>query len=135
MPIPGSILNNLIDPTVVDSSGLFYNSLCTYMKITKTSTGYGRDTHTFAAMDAAHTNVPCRKSPIVMTRPEVQEKSAVVNRIDAKFHLSISKYFNDMDNEGQMVVDGATYEILAIEPDGSKLTTRVMLGKLIPFNA
>lgn len=135
MPIPGSVLNGLnFDPANLGS--IIYDSLCTFLQVNKTSVADGQETHTFTTIDSAHTNIPCRKSPFIIIRPQVQEDTAGgVQFSEAKFQVNLSKYVADASVEWRLTVDGVTYEILSVEPDGSNLTTRVGIGKVVPFNA
>ena len=135
MPIPGSVLNGLnFDPASLGA--IAFPSLATFLGITKTVATDGQETHTFAAIDSAHSNIPCRLSPLISVRPQQQEsQQGVVQQSEAKLQAHLSKYVADIVNDWQLQVDGTVYEIVGSEPDGQKLTSRVNLGKPVTFNA
>lgn len=133
MPIPGSILSGLnFDPATLGD--IAYPSLCTFLGITRSNSD-GQETHVFAVIDAAHTDIPCRIAPQILIRPQLQEKQAGEFQMqDARLQVNLSKYVGDVDVTMRLTVDGVTYEIVSVEPDGSKLTTRVGVGKIVPFS-
>lgn len=135
MPLPGSVIDGLaFHPATL--STLIYTSVCTFLGLTKTSASDGQQIDTFAPIDSAHTDIPCRKSPFIVIRPQVQEKQAGETQISvAKFQVNLIKYVPDASIEWQLIVDGVTYQIVSIEPDGSNLTTRVGITDVDPFNA
>lgn len=135
MPIPGSVITGLaFNPANIGAVG--YPSLCTFLSKSESQNASGQEVHTFTAIDAAHTNIPCRKSPLLIIRPRQQEEQrGDFQMSDAKEQVNLNKYVADASNEWQITVDGITYEILAVERDGNSLTTRVGIGKVVPFNA
>lgn len=134
MPIPSSVLTGLaFDPANVGA--VFYPSLCTFLQLTKTQNDSGQETHTFTTIDAGHTNIPCRKSPLIIVRPQTQESQhGAFQFSEAKEQVNVNKYVADASIEWQITVDGITYEIVAVEHDGNSLSTRIGIGKMIPFN-
>lgn len=134
MPIPGSILNGFnFDPAALGL--IIYDSVATFLQVVKAQAASGQETHTFTTIDAAHTNIPCRRSPFIVIRPQVQEKQSGETQFsEAKFQVNLNKYVADASIEWRLQVDGVTYEIISVEPDGSNLTTRVGVGKITPFN-
>jgi head-tail adaptor len=135
MPIPGSILNGLnFDPA--NLGAIAYPSLATFLQVNKSQDASGQEIHTFTTIDAAHTDIPCRRSPLILIRPQIQEKqSGSFQMSEAKLQVNLSRYVSDASLEWRLTVDGVTYEIVAVEPDGSNLTTRIGIGKIVPFNA
>lgn len=134
MPIPGSSLVGLaFTPAVLGD--LYYTSLCTFLRDNKTQAASGQEVHEFVAIDAAHTNIPCRTSPLILIRPQDQEKQhGEFQTSEAKLQVNLNQYVADASVEWQLVIDGVTYEIVAVENDGSKLSTRIGVGRIIPFN-
>lgn len=138
MPIPGSSLNNLVDtnrlaPLVTEA----YPSLCTIYRNAKTQQTTGEYTNTFlSAMDSRHTNIHCRKSPEIMVRPQPQEKGSNFPLQEQKYWIvNLLGNFSDIDLEFQAEVDGKRYQILAVDGDGSGITTRLEVADLDPYNA
>ena len=135
MPIPGSILDGFnFVPASVGTT--FYATTATFLALTTTTDGLGQELHSFAAIDAAHTDLMCRKSPLVIVKPQTQEFAtpAALTK-NAKWQLNFATYIADASVEWHVVVDGIEYEILSVEHDGNRLTTRLMLGDLEPFGA
>lgn len=135
MPIPGSVLNNLINLKQLPDT--IYPSLCTFLKPTVSTDTTGQDIRTFGAVDASHTNVRCRKSPLILIRPQNQERpnSGDFTTSQENFQLSLDVYFSDLLDTWQVVVDGATYQVLAVERDGNLQANRLELGNIQPFNS
>lgn len=134
MPIPGSIIDGLaFDPANIGA--IAYPSLCTFLGLSSAQDASGQAVHTFAPIDVGHTNLPCRKSPLIIIRPQTQEKQHSDFQLsEAKEQVNINQYVADADVKWQLVVDGVTYEILAVEHDGNRLSTRIGIGKIVPFN-
>jgi hypothetical protein len=90
MPIPGSVLDGMnFAPANVGT--IPYASVCTFLRITKTQASDGQELHSFAAIDAAHTNVPCRKSALRQWPMEQEKSRADFQETLAEFWLSLDK--------------------------------------------
>lgn len=140
MPIPGSSLELVFDMDAASElmADVGYPSVATYYAMSKSQDGAGQEQHTFAALaDPEYSNIICRRTPQILIRPQDQEigTAQLPSSSSARYHLSLPKYLPLISLDGQMEVDGVRYEIKAIDCDGSKFTTRLELGKEIPFNA
>lgn len=156
MPIPGSKLNT---PNI-QASGLFltpdpiqgdvaFPSFATFFGITATTAADGQEVHSFAAIDGAHSNIPCRKAPSILIRPQMQELNAGGVQVEAqKYQVSLDRYLSDIDlrwqiqittntfdANGDPVVTTVLYQVRSVEHSGGNLRTRVMAEELEPFNA
>lgn len=140
MPIPGSILGGMVESDSLRDavSPNAYPSRANFYAPTTTVNTTGQKKQTFAVMDAAHQNIPCRRSPLVLTRPQdtVKEGSVAApsTSSDARFHLSCWGYFTDVLEEYRVTVDGVIHRIVGVEWDGNNLTTRFLLSDVVPFN-
>lgn len=148
MPIPGSRLNtaniqvsNLFIVENSNGTDVAYPSLATFLQDTLATTADGQETHVpFVAIDANHTNVPCRKAVIRSTRPEIQVGSSQgIETEDENYQVTLDKYIDDISLKWQIQVttgvDTAIYQIRAVEHSGGNLNTRVMASELDPYNA
>ncbi len=135
MPIPGGRLQGLaFDPAQVGTD--FYPSLGTFYRATESTAADGQEISTFAAIDSAHSDLGCRLSPFILIRPIGQERFTDSGKMqDAQFQVNFNVYVGDASDEWKVLVDSVLYEILAVEHDGNHLTTRLAVGKIIPFNA
>lgn len=133
MPIPGSREQGNISTAGAES---LYPSLCTFYKPNYTQDSTGQQIRSYVVVDADHTGVACRKSPLIIIRPQNQESVDNVTFHSTHVHaqLNFIRHFSDLDQEWRVVVDGVSFEILAVEEDGSKLTSRLQLGQILPFN-
>lgn len=141
MPIPGSSLGFIDIQAIGATMPQLYPSLATFYKKTKTTDTAGQETHTFVQMDSAHTNVKCRKAPLILVRPQLQILPRMVGEFDiAKSQVNTMVRFNDVEVNDQVNItdpDGSSkrYQIMSIEDDGTGLTSRFMIGDEVPFNA
>ena len=137
MAIPGSVLNVMFDPS---SCEIMYPSLATFLTRSTSKDSAGQESHTFTvSIDPTLSNLKCRKAPLRTDRVENQKATEGngIQRTDASYRLSIMSYVNqpvDTLLTWQISVDGVTYQIQAVEPDGSNLTTRLMIGDIVPYN-
>lgn len=137
MPIPGSILGNMIPDqgalrTVLSDN--HYPATCSFYSRSGSDENSGQVTYTYSVMDAAHQNIKCRLSPLIQIRPQLQEDNRQeFQRKDAKWQLNILNCFTDLEIDYQVVVGGITYRIVSIEPDGNGLTQRFELADVEPF--
>lgn len=137
MPIPGSRLStpgsSVIDPSEAPAD--FYPSLCTFLAPTVVTANDGQKVNTFAAIDAAHTDLACRLVPMILLRPVNQEHRTFQQTVaEAPFHLTIASYVADVQSKWQCSVDGSVYQVIAIEADGNHKTSRIGLDNIKPFN-
>lgn len=139
MPIPGSILGNLL-PVGVTAAADVYPSLATLRPISKSRGTTGQWLHTFAdSTDPTQVNLACRLSPLIQIRPQDQEKQlADDERAAANSQLNFASYVNVALQTlltWQVKVDGVVYQIKSVEHDGMSLTTRMMVANVNQFNA
>ena len=139
MPIPGSVLNDLL-PFGVDGAAAAYPSTATFRPLTKATDTTGEETRTFVdSTDPGLSNLRCRKSPLIQVRPQNQETdSGGINRFDAKFQVNFMKPLSaalDIMAQYQIKVDGVVYQVLAAEPDGMGITSRVLISDAVNFVA
>ncbi len=138
MPIPGSTLNVRF---AVAAASAAYPSLATLMPITKSVDSAGQQIHTFAlSVDPTQINMQCRKSPLIVIRPQNQEamEAGNIQRSEAKFQVNFLTFINVSESllvQWQVNIDGAVYQIKAVESDGDRLTTRLMISDEVPFIA
>ncbi len=137
MPIPGSVLSELL-PFGVTAALAAYESLATLRPPTQTESTTGGLINTFAdSVVAAYVNMPCRIAPYVLERPREQEFNRQrTMEFDARFHVSIAKSIPIVPETlalYQIKVDGVVYQIIAVEPDGSGQTTRLLVSDAVPF--
>ena len=72
MPIPGSILGTVFDPRNCVS---MYPSVANLWPLVKTTDTTGQEIHTFSqSTNPAQLNLACRKSPLIIVRPQDQEQ-------------------------------------------------------------
>lgn len=130
------------DPTVGDVA---FPSFATFLGDTETTQADGQETHTFAVIDGAHSNIPCRKAPAILIRPQMQEQSSLGIQVEVqKYQIALDRYFSDIDLKWQVQVtttdpagetDTALYQIRSVEHSGGNLRTRVMGEEIQPYNA
>lgn len=133
MPIPGSVLNGLnFDPKLLSDD--IFPSLGTFYSPTKTNMA-GQERHVFSPV-ADHIDLRCRKAPLILVRPQSQERMSSDFAVqDAKWQVNFDVFRPTPTTDWRLEVDGIMYEIVAIEADGQSLTTRVGVGKVVPYNA
>lgn len=140
MPIPGSILNGVINPGMMSAVADLYPSVCTFSVLVVTKGTTGQEIHSFIpSTDPTLSNLKCRKVPLRTDRIQEQESSegSDIQRTQGNFRLGLQTYItvaHDTLIQWRVVVDGTTYEIQSVEEDGSKVTTRLMLADWKPFN-
>lgn len=138
MPIPGSREATFhFDPMDVYRMMPFvYPSKGTFLSINKVQTADGQEAHTFTPIDDAHTLLPCRRSPYPTLRALLQERQlGDFQGSTAKFLVNFPLYIADANNQWQLQVDTVIYEIISVEWDGNNLSTRIGIGREIPYNA
>lgn len=138
MPIPGSVLGNLL-PFGSTCASAVYPSLATLRPITKATDTTGQETHTFAdSTTAGQHDLPCRLSPLIQLRPQLQEPARGIGILtDQRFQLNFESYINLTVStlvQWQVKVDGVIYQILSVESDGSKIVTRMEVAIISPYN-
>jgi hypothetical protein len=138
MPIPGSILNQ---PLIVSSVIDLYPSRATFMPMTKGTDTTGQETHTFVlSSDPLLSNLPCRRSPLIIIRPQNAEalEAGNIQRSDIKSQVNFPLYIAVNESvllQWQISIDGIVYQIKSVESDGGKVTTRLMISDEVPFVA
>lgn len=137
MPIPGSVLSSLF-PFGLSAAIRMYPSLATLRPLTKTTDTTGQDLLSFEDSNVeGQFDLPCRKSPLILIRPQKQEYDRVgVQQYDGEYQVNISTYIAvdaAVLAEWQVKVDGIVYQIHSVESDGNGLTTRLMVAQVIPY--
>jgi hypothetical protein len=138
MSIPGSVLNNQL-PFGLGQASSVYPMLATLRPVAETTDSTNQITHTFAdSTDPLYTNLACRKSPLIQIRPQDQEHfTSTDERFRQYCQLNFASYIDvpvETLVQWQVKVDGVVYQILSVENDGSKLTTRMMIADIGGFN-
>ena len=136
MPIPGSILGVMFN---TQGCAQMYTSVATFKVLVITQDASGQEVHTFTpSIDPSLSNLPCRRVPLRTDRVEDQKmESGGIQRLTGMFRLSFLNYVNQPDDlllSWQVIVDGDTYQITSVESDGNKLTSRLMIGDIVPYN-
>lgn len=130
-------MNTLFDP---HSCLSMYPSRANFYEVTQTKNSTSQLIDTFAvSVNPLLLNRPCRKSPLILIRPQNQEtRESTIQRIVSNFQLNFVDYINVTEEillRWNVQVDGVMYEIDSVEGDGNKLTTRLMISIPVPFNA
>ena len=137
MPIPGSIMGNMIPDMTALTDYLadnHYPSTCDFYSRATSDEDSGQETYSYSLMAADHQDIPCRKSPLIQIRPQDQEVNMdAFQRQVAKFQLNILGHFTDIQNDYKVDIDGTLHRIIAVEDDGNGLTMRFMLSDVEPF--
>lgn len=137
MPIPGSVLGSKF-PFGISAARIVYDSLATLRPVTITTDTTGQDIKTFSDSET-YVDIPCRFSPLILIRPQVQEFDRVgVQQFDAKFQVNLNTFIDiavEVLSTYQVSVDGRVYQIKSVESDGTSLTTRLMVTDQIPFES
>lgn len=138
MPIPGSRMNGFnFDPmNVYRLMPFVYPSKGTFLAINKVQAADGQEVHTFTPIDAAHTDLPCRRSPFILVRPQMTDgQSGDFQKSFTRFQVNFPLYIGDATDQWQLQVDAVVYEIISVEWDGNDLSTRIGIGRALPYNA
>lgn len=137
MPIPDSVLGSKF-PFGISAARIVYDSLATLRPVTVSTDTTGQNTKTFAD-STTYKDIPCRFSPLILIRPQVQEYDRVgVEQFDAKFQVNLNTFISiapEVLSTYQVNVDGKVYQIKSVESDGTSLTTRLMVTDQIPFES
>lgn len=113
----------IIHPSMLSKLPNFYPSLCTIQNHTSTQDDYGQPADTFADL-ADHVNLSCRIAPEPNSRSG--ERDAANRTTSEHTHIvDLRGYYPNISEVHQAIVDGATYDIEAVEHDGNKVTTRM----------
>lgn len=137
MPIPGSVLGGIL-PFGLTGADAMYPSLATFRPIVETQDTTGQTINTFAdSTDIKLRNLPCRKSPLILVRPQDQEiDTSGQYKYDARNQVNFNTLVPvdpEVLSTWQVKVDGHIYQIFAAESDGSGLTTRLLVSDAIPY--
>jgi hypothetical protein len=136
MPIPGSVLNNLL-PFGLDAVGNLYPSVAVLRPLSITVDTTGQELHTFAdSAVVGQFGLACRKSPLVLLRPQNEEnREANIQRFIANWQLNFKSHITvpvETLATWQVKVDGVVYQIRGVEEDGSDITTRLLVSIINP---
>ncbi len=113
----------LIHPSMLSNQSDFYRSRCTITTYTAENPDtFGQPQPTWITL-VNHANLPCAFAPNSAQEFKRPDMTLAVNaRI-----MSIAGYYPGITTKMRATVDGVVYDILSIEPDSHKKTTRLIV--------
>jgi hypothetical protein len=108
-----------------------YPSICTIQDRTVTQDTFGQVVETYAdAADVTLRNMRCRLAPLILVRPSGTERPDDIGTSKLQEYTLILDGFKPQITTDQAAeVDGAVYNITAVEEDGSHIYTRLRLER------
>lgn len=112
----------MIHPSMLTALSGFYPSLCTIQSATEAQNNIGDVTHTWANL-SGHVDLACRIAPA--SGNEVKQAAQIY--AEYTHTIALAGAYTTVTEAMRAIVDGVTYDVVAVQFDGNRKTTRLLV--------
>lgn len=120
----------IVDPRLMNALPAMYPLRCTIQSATKAADAYHELIETWSNF-AGHVNLPCAFARVGGGQVGLTEVRRTDQLLDIEDrHIALRGYFPDITPQMRAIVSGETYEVVGVDHDSHRQTTRVRVRKV-----